>query len=163
MSSRKNYTFHLHLHFAHLLEKRLRSRLAPLGVHPRQARILDALGRMGEVSQVKLAHEFGLTAASMSTMTSRLLAAGLIKRRVDTQEQRKNVLKLTRKGNDLLEKIHREWHATDQEIVEAIGRENTALFADFARQLRNAFGGTGPSDEILDEDAVLSRTPREKA
>ncbi|WP_372966585.1 MarR family transcriptional regulator [Marinobacter sp.] len=56
----------------------MRTRLAPLGIHPRQDRILSLLGMMEQASQIKLARKFGLTAASMSTMTSRLLATGLI-------------------------------------------------------------------------------------
>lgn len=39
----------------------------------RQARILDALDRMGDASQARLAREFNLTAASMSTMFVRHL------------------------------------------------------------------------------------------
>lgn len=163
MSFQKNYNFHLHLHFSHLLEQRLRNRLAPLGIHPRQARILDALARMGEVSQVKLAREFGLTAASMSTMTSRLLAAGLIQKHVDEQEQRSNVLKLTRHGNNLLAKIHQEWQEIDRETTAVIGKENAVLFAALALQLRNAFGGSGPSDESLGNDAAVPGRPRKNA
>jgi len=39
----------------------------------RQARILDALDRMGDASQARLAREFNLTSASMSTMFVRHL------------------------------------------------------------------------------------------
>lgn len=162
MASKKTYNFHLHIHFAHLLEERLRSRLAPLGIRPRQARILDALGRMGQASQVKLAREFGLTAASMSTMTSRLLAAGLIERNVDAQEQRSNILKLTRHGNNLLKQIYQEWQAIDRETTEVLGKENAARYADFSLQLRNAFGGSTPGEECLDKDAVASTKSRKK-
>jgi hypothetical protein len=42
--------FHFLLHSAHLVEERLRKRLAQLNVQPRQARILDAIGRMGKTS-----------------------------------------------------------------------------------------------------------------
>ena len=163
MLSEKKYNFHLHLHFAHLLEERLRIRLAPLGIHPRQARILDALGRMGQASQVQLAREFGLTGASMSTMTSRLVAAGLIERHVDVQEQRSNVLKLTRHGSSLLEQIHQEWQEIDREITEVIGDENAARFAAFSLQLRNAFGGSTPGEECLNKDPVASTKSRTKA
>ena len=159
----KNYSFHLHLHFAHLLEERLRSRLAPLGIHPRQARILDALARMGQASQVKLAREFGLTAASMSTMTSRLLAAGLVERHVDAHEQRSNVLRLTRRGNSLLARIYAEWQAIDREIIEVIGDENAARFAALSCQLRNAFGGSTPGEACLDKDAQALTNRRKKA
>lgn len=163
MSSKRKYNFHLHLHFAHLLEERLRTRLAPLGTHPRQARILGLLGMIGQASQAKLARELGLTAASMSTMTSRLVAAGLIERHVDDQELRRNVLKLTRHGNSLLKKVHQEWQAIDRECTEVIGEENTAQFAAFALQLRNAFGGSTPGEECLDKDSAASTRPRKKA
>ena len=162
VGSKKTYDFHLHLHFAHLLEERLRNRLAPLGVHPRQARVLDALGRMGQASQVTLARELGLTAASMSTMTSRLLTARLIEKRVDAQEQRSNVLKLTRHGNSQLKKIYREWHEVDREIAEIIGDKNAARFAALALQLRNAFGGSTPGEGSPDKDAVTSTQARKK-
>jgi len=156
MSSKKTYNFHFHIHFAHLIEERLRSRLAPLGIHPRQARILDALGRMERASQVKLAREFGLTAASMSTMTSRLLAAGFIERRIDELEQRSNVLTLTQCGNRLLEQIYREWEAIDRETIEVLGEENTAQYLAFSLQLRNAFGGSTPGEVCQDKDSVSS-------
>ncbi len=54
---------HLLLHSADLLEEQLRLRLAKLNVTPRQARILDALDRMGAASQADLSREFDLTAA----------------------------------------------------------------------------------------------------
>lgn len=158
----QKYNFHFHLHFAHLLEERLRARLEPLGIRPRQARILDALGRMEQASQVQLAREFGLTAASMSTMTSRLLTAGLIERHVDAQEQRCNVLKLTRHGNNLLEQIYQQWQEIDQEIAKVIGKENAAQFAAFSLQLRNALGGSTPGDKPLDNNAIASTDSRGK-
>lgn len=140
----QRFGFHLILHSAHLVEERLRARLLPLGVHPRQARVLDALGLMGESSQVALAKEFGLTAASMSTMTTRLLEAGLIERQVDEREIRSNLLRLSNRGRILLETIYREWQEMDREISEAIGSENAEQLADLTYQLRNALGGFMP-------------------
>ncbi len=159
----QTYNFHFHLHFAHLLEERLRSRLAPFGIHPRQARILDALGRMGQSSQVELAREFGLSAASMSTMTTRLLAADLVERHVDEQEQRCHVLELTPHGDSLLAQIHREWHEIDREISQFIGDENADSFAAFSLQLLKAFGGSPPADDGLEHDTQASTCPKTTA
>lgn len=143
------------LHFAHLLEERLRVRLTPLGIQPRQARVLDALGRMGQASQVELAREFAITAASMSTMTSRLLKAGLIERHVDEQELRSNVLKLSTHGQRLLKQIYREWQAIDQEISGVIGAENAAILATLTFELRNAFGGSTPGPPTHKETRLV--------
>ena len=150
----QKYNFHLYLHFAHLLEERLRTRLAPFGIHSRQARVIGILGMKGQASQAVLAREFGLTAASMSSMASRLLTAGLIERQVDPREHRSKVLKLTQLGYDLLEQIHQQWKEIDRECTGVIGEENTAQFAELSSQLRNAFGGTTPGAESSDENST---------
>lgn len=142
----KEYGLHFLIHCGHLLEERVRVRLVHLGVTPRQACILDALDRMGHASQVELAREFSLTAASMSTMTSRLLAAGLIERHVDERELRSNVLTLSKYGESLLERIHQEWREVDREMCEVIGVEDAERLANLSRQIRDAFGGFTPGD-----------------
>jgi DNA-binding MarR family transcriptional regulator len=139
--------FHYLLHSSHLLEERLRSRLVPLGVQPRQARVLDVLRRMGKASQVELARELALTAASMSTMTARLLAAGLIEKQIDEQELRSNVLTLSRQGQRLLKKIHWEWREVDREICDVLGVENVSQLRSLTCQLRNALGGSTPGGD----------------
>lgn len=86
--SERPILFHPILHAAAVLEERLRERLAPLGITPRQARILVALDRLGAASQAVLADEFQVKAASMSTMTSRLIANGFINRQMSVADKR---------------------------------------------------------------------------
>jgi DNA-binding MarR family transcriptional regulator len=138
--------FHVLLHSAHLVEERLRKRLAPLGVQPRQARILDAIGRMGATSQIRLAEEMSVTQASMSTMIGRLVELGLISKRVDTKELRSNILGMTRRGQKLLKSIYQSWAETDREIEATIGLKNTRLLTDLTLELRNALGGFTPGE-----------------
>lgn len=135
--------FHGLLHSADLIETVLRQKLAPLGIHPRQARVLEAMGRTGPVSQSDLASAFGVTSASMSTMTDRLLAAGYITRAIDPASRRQNVLALTDKGRALLAGISEVWAAVDDTIRAVLGRD-AATFFDLARQLRDGLGGTIP-------------------
>jgi len=144
--SNQPYQFHFFLHCGHLIEERLRTKLMPLSVTPRQARVLDALGRMGQTSQVQLADEFGLSAASMSTMTARLSAAGLIEKRIDEQELRSNVLKLSKRGKSLLKQVYEVWREVDQEIYKAVGPKNATQLAHITHELRNAFGGFTPGN-----------------
>ena len=137
------HDFHGLLHSANLIEAELRRRLAPFGIQPRQARVLEAMGRMGPVSQAELAAAFGVTSASMSTMTDRLLAAGYITRAVDPASRRQNVLELTDRGRTLLDGIIQAWTAVDASIQLALGAE-AALFLALARRLRDRLGGTVP-------------------
>lgn len=122
----------------------MRHRLEPLGIGPRQARILDALSRMGSTSQVELAREFTVTAASMSTMTTRLVKAGLIARGLDPDSARSNRLSLTAEGDRMLDAIDAAWRETDEAIVEAIGAEKAAALAALTTELRDALGGHVP-------------------
>lgn len=144
----KNTTYHFHyfLHCSHLINERLRTKLDSLNVTAPQARVLDVLSRMGQASQVQLADELELTAASMSTMTSRLLTSGLIERRVDEKELRSNILTLSEQGKSLMTQVYQVWTQVDQEIEEAIGSDNAQQLAKITLDLRNAFGGFTPGD-----------------
>jgi DNA-binding MarR family transcriptional regulator len=143
----RRFRFHFLLHSGDVVEDELRRRLMPLGVGPRQARILDALHRMGTASQAELAKEFNVTAASMSTMTSRLVEAGLITSEPDQQERRSSVLTLTKSGNGVLEVIYAAWRDMDLLIEKAIGRDKANALAALALELRNALGGRTPGGE----------------
>lgn len=138
------FSFHFLLHAGALVEDRLRHRLADLGVRPRQARVLDALGRMGAASQVDLARAFHITPASMSTMTARLIAAGLISRQDHPNEARSYVLRLSERGRGLLSEIHAAWRDVDRLIEETVGAENAASLATLTRALRDGLGGRAP-------------------
>ncbi|MEP0235866.1 MarR family winged helix-turn-helix transcriptional regulator [Roseibium sp.] len=138
--------FHGLLHSANLVETELRKKLAPLGVQPRQALVLEAMSRMGPVSQVELAATFGVSAASMSTMTERLLAAGYLTRSVDPASRRSNILELTDNGRTLLDGIVTAWSEVDAVIKAVLGEDAPALF-NLARQLRNGLGGKIPGTD----------------
>jgi DNA-binding MarR family transcriptional regulator len=137
------HRFHGLTHSADLLEAELRRRLAPLGLQHRQARVIEAMARMGPVSQANLAAEFAITAASMSTMTDRLLAAGYISRAPDPASRRQNVLELTEKGLAQLPGIEAAWSAVDRAINEVLG-DDADRFLRLALRLRDGLGGKAP-------------------
>lgn len=99
---------------------------------------------MERVSQIELAREFDVTAASMSTMASRLVEAGLISRNQDPDERRNNVLSLTAYGFAMLDEIHDAWGDVDLIVEEAIGASEAEALASLTRALRDALGGWVP-------------------
>lgn len=139
----EQHDFHGLLHSADLVEALLRRQLVPVGISPSQARVLEAMDRMGPVCQTDLAQAFRITPASMSTMTERLLTAGYIMRSVDPASRRQNVLQLTDRGRTLVAGICEAWTAVDETIRAALGKDAGPLF-ELARQLRDALGGTIP-------------------
>ncbi|MEM8658398.1 MAG: MarR family winged helix-turn-helix transcriptional regulator [Pseudomonadota bacterium] len=144
--------FHFLLHAADLVEERLREQLTPLGLRPRQARIMDALSRMGQASQSALAREFDVSPASMSTMTARLIAADFITRMEDPEDPRGNILRLSEKGLSLMGQIDEAWAEVDRIIEELIGPGDFQDLARLTQALRDALGGRmpGPEGPVLD-------------
>lgn len=140
------FEFHRLLHSADLVESQLRSRLTPLGLRPRQARIIDAVYRLGPVTQNDLARAFDITPASMSTMTARLVAAGFMSRQTNPQEMRCNLLQLTTTGHDQLKQIHRVWREMDQFIKDLIGPKDASTLSKTAQRLLDKLGGEPPED-----------------
>lgn len=144
LKEKRSYSFHCLLHTADLIQDHLHIRLAPLGISSQQARVIKALGFLGPISQIELAREFGITAASMSTMTSRLIALELIAAEKDALNAKRNLLSLTDKSKALLDDIDRAWASTDAVIEESIGQENMQELTELTRQLRDALGGRKP-------------------
>ena len=141
------YKFHYLLHSSTLIEKCLTEKLMPLGLGPRQARIICYLDHMGETSQIDLARECDITAASMSTMTSRMISAGYISRVTDPLETRRNTLSLTKTGIKLIDGIKKAWTEVDIVIEKSIGVENSKILRDLTKQLRNSLGGHAPGEK----------------
>lgn len=139
--------FHSLLHSTDLLEKRLASLLAPMGIRPRQARVLNTLQRMGPASQVTLAHEFDVTAGSMSTMIERLLSLNLITRHKNPADRRGDVVALTPGGEAMLSDIKRIWSDMDDWIETALGPEKSKLLAALTTELKLALGGRMPGQD----------------
>ncbi|WP_372841612.1 MarR family winged helix-turn-helix transcriptional regulator [Phaeovulum sp.] len=137
------HQFHGLTHSADLVEAMLRRRLAPLGLQHRQAQIIEAMARMGPVSQADLAAEFKITSASMSTMTDRLLAAGFISRARDPASRRQNVLELSDAGRAKLAAIEAVWSEVDIVVNDLLGEDAGTFFA-LARRLRDGLGGNVP-------------------
>lgn len=133
--------FHSLLQSADLVEKQLSTLLSSVNVRPRQARILNALKRMGAASQVELADGFGVTAGSMSTMIDRLLAADLIIRCKNPEDRREDIVGLTASGERLVSEIRNLWLDVDELIIAAIGADKAAQLTMLTRELKIALGG----------------------
>lgn len=144
----KHAMFHALLHSADLLEKRLTDRLVPLGIRPRQARILVAIDVIGPTSQTVLAREFDLTKGSMSTMIDRLLALGLVKRQKSEKDKRGGIVTLSPVGARMVLDIRSAWQDIDVMVASLLGTEKQHLLTELASELKTALGGRIPGEGI---------------
>lgn len=140
--------FHALLHSADLIEKRLTERLAPLGIRPRQARILVAVEAIGPTSQTVLAREFDLTRGSMSTMIDRLLALDLVMRHKSDKDKRGDVVTLSPAGARMVKDIRNAWQDIDNMIESMLGTEKQNLSTELASELKTALGGKIPGEGL---------------
>ncbi|UWQ20137.1 MarR family winged helix-turn-helix transcriptional regulator [Jannaschia sp. W003] len=115
-----------------------------MGIKPRQARILDALDRMGEVSQKALIESFDVTSGSMSTMIDRMEAAGLVRRRRSARDGRVDLISVTPHGARLLEEVRVVWREMDDLIEAKLGPEKAAVLTELTRELKFALGAKVP-------------------
>lgn len=146
--TKKPYKFHSLLHSANILEKRLATLLTPVGITPRQARILNVLNRVGEVSQTVLTEQFDVTSGSMSTMIDRLLKLGMIERRKNPKDRRGDLISITNQGMTVLHEVRDAWQDIDELIGEKLGSDKAALLTDLTRELKFALGGRVPGKDL---------------
>lgn len=139
------FLFHPFLHSAEILEGHLRRQLAPLGIRPKQARVLNILDRLGAVSQIELANVLKITEASVSTMALRLTEAGWVAVRRDPGRKRERLLSLTDAGQTKLAEVKTAWREVDRFIIEAIGKVEAQHLSSEAAHLRDALSGTVPA------------------
>ncbi|MEP1383608.1 MAG: MarR family winged helix-turn-helix transcriptional regulator [Paraglaciecola sp.] len=144
-----NHKFHLLLHSADLLQEHLSVKLLALGITSSQARVIKALNRLGKISQIDLAREFDITAASMSTMTSRLTALGFITTQKDPANAKRNLLSLTSKGTGVIDDIEVVWASVDEYIEGLIGKDKLEAIGELAQELRDSLGGHKPGEKPI--------------
>lgn len=135
------FKFHSLLHSASMLDKRLDTLLTPVGIKPKQARILNVLNRIGPSSQKTLTEEFDVTSGSMSTMIDRLLAAGLVHKEKHRDDKRTDIISLSERGKDVLIEVRDVWRDIDDLIAAKLGPERAELFNEMTRELKYALGG----------------------
>ncbi|MBO6640443.1 MAG: winged helix-turn-helix transcriptional regulator [Roseitalea sp.] len=151
------HKFHSLLHTADILEKRLATLLTPIGITPRQARILNMLKRTGDVSQTTLTEEFDVTSGSMSTMIDRLLKLDMINRKKNPEDRRGDLISLTARGKMVLTDVRDVWQDIDELIEEKLGPEKAAALTELTRELKVALGGRVPGKGLRRQSNRLSK------
>jgi DNA-binding MarR family transcriptional regulator len=97
-------------------------------ITPVQYSLMTALARKGEIDQITLALEIGLERTSVAEVIPRLEARGLLTRRQSPIDKRVKLVKLTRKGRTLVEKMEPAVERAHQRTVEAIPEEERDQF-----------------------------------
>lgn len=91
---------HAELRFAQLTS----AELEPLGISPREWAALNCLDEQHGLSQREVAELLGIDRTRMVALVDELQTKGWVKRRPQPDDRRKNIVTLTSKGRDLMQR-----------------------------------------------------------
>jgi DNA-binding MarR family transcriptional regulator len=114
------------------------------GLYLGQFPILKYLSQHEGCTQKEIADWLGVSAASIALSTKRLQKAGFIKKEVDSDNMRRNILSLTEQGNDTMRRCHDTMVEFESMMFGGIPEEQLQLFDDILTKFsENITGGEG--------------------
>jgi DNA-binding MarR family transcriptional regulator len=104
--------------------------LAPFGIEPRELGILIVIDSFEPASQQQVAERIGIDRTTMVAMLDTLEAKGLLSRRPDTEDRRRNVVELTPAGHDILSRAVAASDSAEAELLAPLSREEATQLRD---------------------------------
>ena len=111
--------------------------LEPLGINGREAAVLRAIADRYPVSQGEIARAMNVDRTTMVALIDDLQGKGLVRRRQDPDDRRKNAVELTDVGRDT---ARRAADAVERVERDFLGRLPSAEAAQFKKNLRALLG-----------------------
>jgi DNA-binding MarR family transcriptional regulator len=113
--------------------------LAPFDIHARDLGVLLAIDSIEPASQQQIAQRMGVDRTTMVALIDALEAKGIIARRPDTEDRRRNVVELTPAGRDILRQAIAASDKAEAELLSPLSpEESEQLRALLARVLARA-------------------------
>ena len=114
--------------------------LEPLGISPREWAALNCLDEQHELSQREVAELLGVDRTTMVALVDELQAKGWVKRHPQPDDRRKNIVGLTRKGRDIMQRGAR--------LIDDCERRFLAVLSEAdAEQLKDALAAVIATDQ----------------
>lgn len=133
---------HVQLRFAEQGAKALE----PLGITGRQLAVLVVLDAGEPLSQLEAAGRLGVDRTTMVALIDELEELGLVVRRKSATDRRKNIVELTDRGRDALERGNDIHHDAEKKFLKPLSPVEAELFLRILQTL-NTPGGQEPPEE----------------
>jgi DNA-binding MarR family transcriptional regulator len=117
--------------------------LAPFGINGRQCAVLIAIDEQAPSSQHDIAQRMGIDRTTMVTLVDELEGKGLVERRADPRDRRKNVVGLTPAGRDTLLGATTAVDEAERRFLSPLSDDETAKFRETLRATVFAPEATG--------------------
>ena len=116
--------------------------LAPFGINGRQCAVLLAIAEQAPSSQHDISERMGVDRTTMVALVDELEAKGLVERRPDPRDRRKNVVALTEAGRTTLEEAARAVDGAERHFLGPLSDDEAAAFREALRTAALARGLT---------------------
>jgi DNA-binding MarR family transcriptional regulator len=143
----KKTLLHILMHNGRLLQRTVDEELAPLGLHHGQGRILKTIAACGEITQADLARRMNIKPPTVTNMLKPLEGKKLIRRKIDPNTNRAQVVSLTPAGEHVCEQVLAAWDRVEVRIIQTIPEAERDELFQRLENVRNTLGGKGPQEE----------------
>jgi DNA-binding MarR family transcriptional regulator len=131
-------------HAQHRLAEFTSAAMAPYGVTGRESAVLTAIDSQVPVSQQDVALRLGVDRTTMVALIDDLEGKGLVQRRKDPDDRRKNVVQLTDLGRATLRDASRAGTDAERRFLSALSDDQAARLVEALRAV--AFPSSGSPD-----------------
>jgi DNA-binding MarR family transcriptional regulator len=146
----------------HLLERMRHQRAGPalarlsdMGLSHSHMRILRMLAPDRELAMKDLADQLHLTPPSVTALTRRMLATGMLARRPHADDSRVVLLSLTDAGRDLHQQLYHEQLRAMDQLLAGLAEEEQWLFLDLLDRAVSFASGGSPDSGRCGGDPAL--------
>ena len=109
--------------------------LAPLGISGREAAVLRVIAAGPPVSQGEIARSMNVDRTTMVVLIDDLQVKGLVRRRQDPDDRRKNVVELTEGGRDVVRRAAEAAERAERDFLAPLSAAEAAQFKTILQAL----------------------------
>ena len=130
-----------------LRRKRIQQMTTGFELYPGQLPILEVISRQPGSTQQDVAAQLGVTPASIALSAKRLNAAGLIEKRVDAENKRRNQLFITEQGRRAATLYRESFNALDAETFSSFSDAELETLCGYFDRMIDNMRAHGATDE----------------
>jgi len=117
--------------------KTVEKRIGALGIHPSQHHFLMHIAKNGACTQQSIAEAMEISAATVAVSLKKLEKGGYIEKQIGRTDGRSNLVVLTAKGEDVVEKSKCMFEQVDKEMFACVTEEEQQLLLTLLERIVN--------------------------
>lgn len=125
----------------------IRAMLADVGITEQQWRVLRVLDEGGAMEPTRIAEEACLLLPSLTRILQKLEERGLIARRRDEEDKRRQIVEITPAGEEVIAANLETSIALNQAVRDRLGARHYELLLDLLNELAPDGGAADPSED----------------